>query len=161
MIFAMTPFTLFHVLLSLVGIATGLVVLYGWLKSDRMSGWTAVFLISTLATVITGFLFPFGGFTPAIGVGIITLATLVAALVALYRFHLAGRWRIVFLLCSTASLYLNVFVFVVQAFLKVPALNALAPTGSEPPFAAVQGVVLLAFLVAGYLAVNRFHPATA
>ncbi|PZU80122.1 MAG: hypothetical protein DI528_22760 [Shinella sp.] len=161
MIVAMTPFALSHVLLSLVGIATGLIVLYGWLKSDRMSGWIAVFLISTLATVITVFLFPFGGFTPAIGLGIIRLATLVAALVALYRFHLAGRWWIVFLLCSIVSLYLDVFVLVVQVFLKVPALNALAPAGSEPPFAAVQGVVLLAFFAAGYMAVNRFHPAAA
>ena len=161
MIFGMTPFTLFHVLLSLVGIATGLVVLRGWLRSSRMSRWTSAFLISTLATVLTGFLFPFTGFTPAIGVGVIVTVTLVAAIVALYRFHLAGRWRVVFVVCSTISLYFNVFVLVAQAFAKVPALNALAPTGSEPPFAAAQGLVLLAFLAAGYLAVTRFHPAAA
>lgn len=161
MIFGMTPFTFFHVVLSLVGIAAGFVVLYGWFRSDRMSRWTAVFLLATLATVITGFIFPFTGFTPAIAVGIITTATLLAAILALYRYHLDGRWRAIFVIFSVISLYLNVFVLVVQAFAKIPALNALAPTGSEPPFAAVQGLVLLAFLGAGYLALNRFHPTAA
>ncbi len=161
MIFGMTPFTFFHVVLSLVGIAAGFVVLYGWFRSDRMSRWTAVFLLATLATAITGFLFPFSGFTPAIGVGIVTAATLVAAMIALYRYHLDGRWRAIFVIFAAVSFYLNVFVLVVQAFAKIPALNALAPTGSEPPFAAVQGLVLLAFLGAGYLAVNRFHPTAA
>jgi len=161
MVFGMTPFTFFHVLLSLVGIVTGLVVLYGWLHSDRMSRWTAAFLFSTLATTITGFLFPFHGMTPAIVVGILSTDILIVAIVALYRSHLAGRWRAIFVICSAVALYLNVLVLVAQAFQKVPALNALAPTGSEPPFAVVQGIVLLAFLLAGYLAVNRFHPTAA
>lgn len=160
MILGMTPFTLFHVVLSLIGIAAGFVVLSGWLRSDRRSGWTALFLLSTFATVITGFLFPFSGFTPAIGVGIIATVLLVLAIAALYRYQLAGRWRAVYVVCAAASLYLNVFVLVVQAFAKVPALNALAPTGAEPPFAIAQGVVLLAFCAFGYLAVSRFHPAT-
>lgn len=161
MIFGMTPFTLFHVVLSLIGIVTGLVMLYGWLHGRRMSGWTAMFLVSTVATVLTGFLFPFSVFTPAIGVGILTTALLAVALVALYVYHLSGRWRTVFVVCSVASLYLNVFVLVVQAFLKVPALNALAPNGNEPPFAIVQAVVLLAFVAAGYRTLYRYPTAVA
>ncbi|MCF3640524.1 hypothetical protein LXM94_11170 [Rhizobium sp. TRM95111] len=158
MIFGMTPFTLFHVVLSLVGIVSGFVVLYGWLHSDRMSGWTATFLFTTVATVVTGFLFPFSVFTPAIGVGIITGLFLIGALVALYRYRLAGRWRAVFILCSTVSLYFNTFVLVVQSFLKIDALNALAPNGNEPPFAIAQAIVLLFFVIVGQQALKRFHP---
>lgn len=157
MILGMAPFTLFHVILSLIGIVTGLVALRGWLASRLRPGWTAAFLASTLATTITGFLFPITAFTPAIGVGIITTAFLIGAIVALYVFGLSGRWRSVFLICSTIALYFNVFVLVVQAFLKIEALNALAPNGNEPPFAIVQGIVLLAFLTAGYLSLRRFR----
>lgn len=157
MILGMAPFTLFHVVLSLIGIATGLVALRGWLASELRPRWTGAFLASTLATTITGFLFPITAFTPAIGVGIITTAFLLGAIVALYVYHLAGRWRSTFLICSIIALYFNVFVLVVQAFLKVEALNALAPNGSEPPFAIAQGIVLLAFLTAGYLCVRRFR----
>ena len=109
------------------------------------------------AMTITGFLFPITAFTPAIGVGIITTAFLLGAIVALYVCRLTGRWRPTFLICSTIALYFNVFVLVVQAFLKVEALNALAPNGNEPPFAIAQGIVLLAFLTAGYLCVRRFR----
>jgi len=158
MIFAMTPFTLFHVLLSLIGIVAGVVALAGWLRSDLRSRWTAVFLSATVATVVTGFLFPFTVVTPAISVGILTSVLLAAALFALYARHLAGHWRDVFMACSIASLYLNVFVLVAQAFLKVPALNDLAPTGSEPPFLVAQVLVLAAFLWLGYLAIRRFRP---
>lgn len=161
MIFGMTPFTFFHVILSLVGIATGLVVLSGWLRSVRMPGVTLTFLISTLATVVTGFLFPFSGLTPAFGVGIVTTVALIAAIAALYRYRLVGRWRPVYLVSATVALYLNAFVLVVQAFQKIGPLNALAPTGSEPSFAIAQAVVLLFFGAGGYLAVSRFHPATA
>lgn len=104
MIFGMTPFTFFHVLLSLVGIATGLVVLSGWLRSVRMPGVTSTFLISTLATVVTGFLFSFSGFTPAFGGGIVTAVALIAAIAALYRYRLVGRWRPVYLVSATAAL---------------------------------------------------------
>lgn len=158
MILGMAPFTLFHVLLSLAGIVAGLVALRGWLISELRPGWTATFLLTTLGTTITGFLFPITALTPAIGVGIITTAFLLGAIAALYVFRLSGRWRAVFLICSTISLYFNVFVLVVQAFLKVEALNALAPNGNEPPFAIAQGIVLLAFITAGYLSVRRFHP---
>lgn len=160
MVFGMTPFTLFHVLLSLMGIASGLVVLYGWLHSLRMPGWTGIFLTTTIATTLTGFLFPFKGFTPAIGVGIISTIILIVALLALYRYHLAGRWRTIYIISAVAALYFNCFVLVVQAFLKIPALHSLAPNGSEPPFAVTEAIVLIGFLAAGYLAVRRYHPAT-
>ena len=158
MIQGMAPFTLFHVVLSLVGIVSGLVALRGWLSSELRPAWTATFLATTLGTTVTGFLFPITAFTPAIAVGIITTAFLLAAIAALYLFHLSGKWRAVFLICSTVSLYFNVFVLVVQAFLKVEPLNELAPNGTEPPFAIAQGIVLLAFATAGYLSVRRFRP---
>lgn len=157
MIFGMTPFTLFHVVLSLIGIAAGFVALQGWLRSELRPGWTAVFLGATIATVVTGFLFPYTVFTPAIGTGIIASVFLLASVYALYRGHLAGPWRPTFIICSVISLYLNTFVLVVQAFLKVPALNELAPNGSEPPFAIAQGLLLVAFVGLGYLATTRFR----
>lgn len=154
----MTPFTLFHVALSLVGIVAGLAVMKGLLQSQRLPGWTAVFLSATLATTATGFLFPFHGFTPALGVGVVSAAVLALTLVALYERHLAGAWRRVYVVGAVVSLYLNVFVLVVQAFTKVPTLHVLAPTQQEPPFAIVQGVVLLLFVALGVLSVRRFRP---
>jgi hypothetical protein len=158
MIFGMAPFTLFHVILSLIGIVTGLVVLAGLIGSESKPGWTLVFLITTVATSATGFLFPFGGFTPAIGVGIISMIFLITAIIALYVYRLAGAWRWVYVASAVVSLYLNVFVLVAQSFQKIPALNALAPTGSEPPFAIAQGIVLVLFIIAGFLSLRRFHP---
>jgi hypothetical protein len=152
-------FTQIHVLISVVGILTGLVVLYGLLTGHAGKGWTAVFLATTLATSVTGFFFPFHGFTPGIGVGIISVVLLAVAILALYIFQLAGAWRPIYVACAVAALYFNCFVLVVQSFLKVPALHALAPHGSEPPFAIVQAVVLLLFAVAGYLALKRYRPA--
>ena len=158
MILGMTPFTLFHVILSLIGIVSGLVVLAGMLASDRKEGWTLIFLITTVGTSVTGFLFPFGGFTPAIGFGIISMVFLITAIIALYVCRLAGACRWIYVVSAIVSLYLNVFVLVVQSFQKIPAFNALAPTGSEPPFAVVQGVVLVLFVYAAYLSLRRFHP---
>ncbi|WP_310415917.1 hypothetical protein [Mycoplana sp. BE70] len=158
MIFGMASFTLFHVVLSLIGIVAGLVALRGWLSSELRPAWTATFLAATLATTITGFLFPITAFTPAIGVGIITTAFLLAAILALYLYRLSGKWRAIFLICSTVSLYFNVFVLVVQAFQKVEVLNAFAPNGTEPPFAITQGIVLLAFATAAFLSLRRFRP---
>jgi hypothetical protein len=155
----MPPFTLFHVLLSLIGIATGFVVMSGLLKSERLNGWTANFLFFTLATSVTGFLFPFNGFTPAIGVGIIAVIVMIATLAARYVYRMAGPWRPIYVVGAVISQYLNVFVLVVQLYLKVPALHALAPNGNEPPFAITQGIVLVLFIIAGFLAVRRFHPA--
>ncbi|HSD18104.1 MAG TPA: hypothetical protein VLC71_12705 [Thermomonas sp.] len=155
----MTPFTLFHVALSLVGILAGAVVMLGMLQARRLPGWTALFLSTTLATTLTGFLFPFNGFTPALGVGAVSTIVLAITLWALYRRQLVGRWRTIYVVGAVVSLYFNVFVLVVQLFLKVPALHLLAPTQKEPPFAIAQGSVLLLFVVVGILAVRRFRTA--
>ena len=150
-------FTLFHVLLSLIGIGSGFVVLYGLLKSQRLTGWTKLFLTTTVGTSLTGFFFPFNGFTPAIGVGIVSLIVLSIAIVALYRFDLVGGWSRTYAISAVLAQYLNFFVLVVQLFRRVPALQALAPTQSEPPFQIAQLVVLLAFIAVGILAARRFH----
>ena len=159
MISGLATFTLVHVILSLIGIVAGFVVLYGLLTSNPMNRWTHVFFVTTWATVVTGFLFPFKGFTPAIGVGILSTLTLAAATAARYAFHYARSWRWVYVSATVLALYFNVFVLVVQAFLKIPALHALAPNGNEPPFAVVQGVVLLLFIVAAIQSLRHFHPA--
>ncbi len=158
MIFGMTPFTLFHVILSLIGIVSGLIVLAGLIGSERKESWTLIFLITTVATSVTGFLFPYSGFTPAIGVGIISMIFLIAAIVALYVYRLAGSWRWIYVVSAIVSLYLNCFVLIAQSFQKIPALNALAPTGSEPPFAIAQGILLVLFVIAGFLSLRRFRP---
>ena len=156
MVLGMTPFTLFHVVLSLIGIAAGFVVLHGWITARRREHWTEIFLISTAATVITGFLFPITVFTPALGFGIASTVVLAVAIAARYWKRLAGHWRETYIVCGLIALYLNSFVLVVQAFQKVPALNALAPTGTEQPFALVQGLLLVFFIFAGYLSLRRF-----
>jgi len=160
MILGMPTYTFVHVMISLVGIVSGFVVLYGLLTADRMNGWTLVFLGFTAATSLTGFGFPFHGVDPAIIVGIISLVVLAVAIAARYAFHLAGAWRWIYAVTAVIALYFNVFVLVAQSFLKIPALHALAPKGTEPPFGIAQGVVLLAFIVAGVLAVRRFRPVT-
>lgn len=153
-----TPtYTLLHVLISLIGIAAGLIVLYGLLTGRRLDGWTGLFLVTTVATSATGFLFPFDHLLPSHKVGIISLGVLAVAILARYGLHLAGAWRRIYVVCAAAALYLNVFVAVVQAFLKVAALKALAPTGKEPPFLVAQLVVLGIFVVLTILAVKRFH----
>jgi hypothetical protein len=158
MILGMSAFLFVHVLLSLIGIFTGFVVLYGLLVAQRLDGWTLWFLITTAATSVTGFFFPYHGFTPAIGVGIVSVIVLLAATVARYSFHLAGRWRGIYTVTAVFALYLNTFVLVAQVFQKVPALHALAPKGSEPPFLIAQGIVLLFFVVASALSLRRFRP---
>ncbi len=158
MILGMTPYLFAHVLISLIAILSGLIVLYGMLASDRMDSWTLLFLVTTVLTSVTGFGFPIHGFTPGLGVGIISLVVLAPTLAGRYAFHMAGAWRWIYVAGAVAALYFNTFVLVVQSFLKVPALHALAPTGSEPPFAIAQGVVLLFFVVTGILSVRRFHP---
>ena len=151
-------FTQAHVALSLIGIVTGLAALAGMLGARRPGWITHVFLGTTLLTTLTGFLFPITAFTPALGTEIVSMLLLVPALAGLYVFGLAGAWRWIYAVTAIAALYLNCFVLVVQAFQKVPALSALAPTQSEPPFLIAQGVLLLAFVVAGFAAVWRFHP---
>ena len=152
------PLTLVHVALSLIAILTGLVVARGLLASQWMPRWTHWFLWTTVATTVTGFFFPFRGFTPAFGTGIVSTLVLVPTLFALYGRHMTGAWRWIFAVGAMISLYLNVFVLVAQLFLKVPALRALAPTQAEPPFAIAQGVVLVVFVVLTIFVVRRFHP---
>jgi hypothetical protein len=151
-------FTLTHAAISLIAILSGFVVLYGLLSSDRMRNVTLLFLITTVATSVTGFFFHRDHILPSHIVGIISLVLLAAAVAALYTFRLRGIWRVIYVIGAVASLYLNVFVLVVQSFLKVPVLHALAPTGSEPPFVVVQGVVLVAFVALGFMAIGRFRP---
>jgi hypothetical protein len=158
MILTLQAYTIFHVVISLVAIIAGLIVLHGWLTARRLDGWTLIFLLFTRATSVTGFFFPFNGFTPAIGTGILSVVVLLAAFAALYAFHLEGSWRWIYLVSAAIALYLNVFVLIIQAFLKVPALHALAPNGNEPPFAIVQGIVLVLFVIGGFLAVRRYRP---
>jgi hypothetical protein len=150
-------FTIVHVVISLVGIFSGLVVMGGLLLGKRCDRWTALFLVSTAATSVSGFFFPFHGFTPAIAVGIISLVVLAFASCARYGRHLAGAWRWIYVITAMVALYLNVFVLVVQLFQKVPALKVLAPTQSEPPFAVTQLVVLALFVVLTAVAAIKFR----
>jgi hypothetical protein len=147
-----------HVILSLVGIISGLIVLYGLLTGGLSGAWTAVFLVTTILTGLTGFPLPPFGFDPPRAVGVISLVLLAGAVFAYYVRNLEGAWRWIYVACATAALYLNVFVLVVQGFLKVPFLHALAPTQSEPPFAVTQGVVLLIFIALGVWAARKFDP---
>jgi hypothetical protein len=151
-------FTILHVAISLIGIVSGLIVLFGMLRARRLPGWTALFLATTVLTSVTGFMFPINGLTPAIVVGVISIVILAIALMALYVKHLSGAWRWIYVTTALAALYFNVFVLIVQSFQKVPALQKLAPTQSEPPFSVTQGVVLVAFLVLGTMAARRFRP---
>ena len=150
-------FTLLHVVITLVAIGSGLIVMGGMFASHRLPVTTALFLFTTALTSVTGFLFPIHGFTPGLGVGIVACVILVVALFALYKEHLVGAWRWIYVITAVASLYLNVFVLVVQSFVKVSALNALAPTQSEPPFAITQAVVLVIFILIAPIAVNTFR----
>jgi hypothetical protein len=152
-------FTVLHVAISMIAIFAGFVVVGGLFSNAPLPGWTAFFLVMAVLTSLTGFLFPFRTVTPAIITGMIATPVLLAALWALYRHRLAGRWRAVYVVGAIASLYLNVFVFIAQSFQKVSFLQPLARTGSEPPFAIAQGVTLVAFLFLGWVAVKRFHPA--
>jgi hypothetical protein len=154
--FGLAMFTLFHVALSLVGIFSGFVVVFGLLTAKQLKGWTALFLATTVATSVTGFLFPFHKFLPSHGVGIVSLIALAIAIFALYGRGLVGAWRRVYVVDAVISLYLNVFVLIAQMFMKVPALKALAPTQSETPFKVAQLAVLLLFVVLGIFAAKGF-----
>jgi len=154
-------YTIIHTLISLVGIFTSLVVLLGLLAAKRLDGWTRWFLITTVLTSVTGFFFPFHGFTPAIALGIMSPIILAAAIYARYPCQLAGHWHWIYVVTAVIALYFNVFVGVVQAFLKVPALHALAPTQTEQPFKLTELVVLAIFILLGIIAAIRFRPTPA
>jgi hypothetical protein len=150
----MDTFTTVHVLLSLIGIASGLAVLFGLILSNALPRTTLLFIVTTLATSVTGFFFPFHGFTPAIGLGIISVVILIAVIAARYSFHMLKAWRWVYVIGAVAALYFNSFVLVVQSFLKIPRLHVLAPTGSGLPFSITQATVLAFYVVTGALALK-------
>jgi hypothetical protein len=159
MILGMTTatFTFVHVLLSLVGIGAGLLVVYGMLLGKRFDGATAIFLVTTALTSLTGFLFPVEHILPSHVLGIISLVALAVAIVARYVRRMAGAWRSIYVISAVLALYLNVFVLVAQIFMEVPAAHALAPTQKEPPFLIAQLVVMAIFIVLGIFAVNKFR----
>jgi hypothetical protein len=149
-------FLVVHVVLSLVGIATGLPLLLAMVAGRQYAALTAIFLATTVLTSVTGFPLPPFGFDPPRAFGIASLILLALAIAGLYAFRLAGHWRWIYVVTATLALYLNCFVAVVQTFQKVAFFNALAPTQTEPPFAIAQGLLLLVFIVLGFLAVRRF-----
>ena len=160
---SLPAFTMVHVIISLIAIAAGLVVMFGLLGSKPMPGLTAIFLLFTILTSVTGFLFPVKELLPSHMVGILSLVLLATACIALYGMKLAGVWRPIYVVTAMVSLYLNVFVLVIQSFLKVPALAALAPAvppnpPSGPAFAVVQGIVLVFFVVVIVGAWRRYRP---
>jgi hypothetical protein len=152
-------YTAIHVVISLIGIATGLVVLFGMLGNRWLPRWNAIFLLTTILTSVTGFGFPFSfdHLLPSHKVGFLSLILLAIALVVLYGKHMAGGWRRVYVYTAMIAEWLNIFVLIVQAFLKVPALHALAPNGKEPPFAITQLVVLVIFGWLTIRAARRFQ----
>jgi hypothetical protein len=156
----MSTFAQVHVVISLIGIGSGLVVAFGLLPAKHLDAWIALFLTSTVLTSVTGFIFPFHGFLPSYGVGAISMVALAIAIFARYGRHLAGGWRRTYAITAMISLYLNVFVLVAQLFMKTPALHALAPTQSEPPFKITQLVVLVVFVAWTIAAAKKFRIAT-
>jgi hypothetical protein len=159
MILGMTTLTFVHVVLSLIGIFSGFIVMFGLLAAKRLDGWTAIFLVTTAATSVTGFLFPFHKFLPSHAISIVSLLVLTVAILARYSFHLSGGWRRSYVVTAMIALYLNVFVLVAQAFLKVPALKAMAPTQSAPPFLVTHLIVMALFVVFTIVAARRFRAA--
>jgi hypothetical protein len=158
---SLSAFTTLHVVISLIAIVAGLVVMFGMLGSNRQPGLTAIFLLFTILTSVTGFMFPFSGVTPGIVLGILSMILLAVACLALYAMHLSGAWRWIYVVTALAALYLNVFVLGVQSFLKIPVLHELAPGNppAGPAFAVVQGIVLVFFVVMIIRVWRRFHPA--
>jgi len=157
---SLSVFTIVHVIISLIAIVSGIIVMFGLLGSSRMPGLTAIFLLFTILTSATGFLFPFEKLLPSHMIAILSLVLLAIACVALYGMKLSGAWRWIYVLTAMISLYLNVFVLVIQSFLKIPALTALAPGNppSGPSFAVIQGIVLLFFVVVIIGAMRRYRP---
>lgn len=155
---SVADFTRFHVILSLVGMVSGIVVVLAMLRAHVLPVMTSIFLTTTMATSVTGFLFPIAAFGPPEIVGVISIIILGLAMLALYVYRLAGSWRMIYVVSAVLALYLNVFVGVVQAFQKVPFFHALAPTQKEAPFAIAQAAVLLVFAALGAAAAKKFRP---
>jgi hypothetical protein len=161
MAFDLSTFTAVHTAVSLLALATGVIVVFGMLAGSRMNGLTAIYLLTSVATSAGGFGFPFDHFLPSHFVAMLSLVLLLVAILARYAFHLAGGWRAIYVVATALSVYFLVFVAVVQAFMKVPSLRALAPTQSEPPFTYTQGGVLIVFIMLTVAALRAFHPASA
>ncbi len=157
---SLSTFTTVHVIISLIAIVSGIIVMFGLLGSNGMPGLTAIFLLFTILTSATGFLFPFTQLLPSHMIGILSLVLLAIACIALYGMKLSGVWRWIYVLTAMISLYLNVFVLVIQSFLKIPALHALAPSvpPAEPPFAIAQGIVLVFFIIVITGVIRRYRP---
>jgi len=157
---SISAFTTLHVVLSLIGIATGFVVVAGMLGSKTLDGWTGAFLATTILTSVTGYFFPVDKVLPSHIVGALSLIALVLAVLGFYRYRLEGSWRWIYVVTAVVALWFNVFVAVAQLFAKIAFLHDLAPTQSEPPFIISQLVVLVAFVALGIAAVRSFHPAS-
>ena len=158
---SLSAFTTLHVIITLIAIVTGLIVMFGMVGPYRSGGLTAIFLLFTILTSVTGFMFPFNGVTPGILIGILSCVLLAVACLALYSMKLAGPWRWIYLLTALISLYLNVFVLVIQSFLKIPPLHEIAPGNppAGPAFFVVQGIVLVFFAIMIIQVWRRFRPA--
>jgi hypothetical protein len=161
MILGFSTFTWVHVIISLIGIVAGLIVLRGMLSANRLGLWTAIFVVATALTSITGFGFPFERLLPSHWTGIVSLAVLLVTVLARYAFRMRGAWRSAYVITAIVALWLNVFVLVAQLFNKIPALRALAPTQSESPFLIAQAAVLIVFVALAVAALRRFHPQAA
>ncbi len=155
----MSGILLIHVVISLIAIISGVVVAQGFLTGNRHNRSTLVYMLTTVLTSLTGFLFPFHGVTPAIIVGTVCLLIFIPTALARYGFHLAGIWRPVFVIGALVLLFFNCLVLIVQSFQKIPVLNALAPNGNEPPILVAQAVLLLVILFVGFFSLRRFRPA--
>ena len=159
-----TPFTAFHTILSLLAIVTGVCVMLMLLNDRKPDRWTVAFLVTMIATDVTGFMFPFDKLLPSHQFAILSLVFMAIALVAQYVFHFAGAWRWIYAVTMGLAVYLNFFVLVTQLFLKVPALHALAPNAPdkpEPPFLIAQAVLLVIFGWLIWKSVKSFRGAAA
>lgn len=157
--FDLLTLNLIHVIISVVGILSGLVVVGGMLAGNRLNGWTLIFLVTTVLTNVTGFFYPFTILLPSHKIGIISLIILLFAIIARYGKHLEGRWRSIYVIGAVAALWFNVFVLIVQLFLRIPLLLAIAPTQQSPAFIATQLLMLAMFIVLGREAVKGFKTA--
>jgi len=159
MIFGLTLLTFVHVVITLVAIAAGLIAIFGMIRNNRMDSITAVFLLFTVLTSVTGFVFfPIVTITPALILGIMSIVVLAITLAARYLYSMRGAWRWIYVVGAVIAQYFNSFVLVVQSFLKIPALHVLAPDGGGPVFGAAEGAVLLFYILIGTLAMRRFRP---
>jgi hypothetical protein len=155
---SLATYTMLHVVLSLIAIFTGFIVVFGLFASKKMSGTTAIFLVTSILTSAGGFLFPNDHITPGIIIGIVSLIVLLIAIIARYALHLSGASRGIYAVSAVFALYLNFFVLVAQGFAKVSFLHSLAPTQKEPPFFIAQGIALVLFIIFGATAIKKFHP---